>query len=239
MPVYKFSEDQLEPAYGIECSRILGKDGVVTPFGAHTCKVPPGGRSAPHAHLEGETFLIARGHGLITIGDDPETEVGPGDVVFIPSQTEHVLVNKSESEALWFTSVWWDPRGEGVPDPPEASLLMAAPPTPNGDLHLGHLSGPYLALDAMARIRRQQGVPVCVACGSDEHQTYVVTKAKARGETPVQTADHFSARNQATLKGLEIKVDTWLRPLHDQSYQKRVLASLSTCLLYTSPSPRD
>lgn len=227
MPVYKFSEDQLEPAYGIECRRILGRDGVLTPFGAHTCKVPPGGRSAPHAHLEGEVFLIARGKGTITIGSDSEEEVGPGDVVFIPSQTEHVLVNASSTEALWFTSVWWDPRGADQPEPPQATLLMAAPPTPNGDLHLGHLSGPYLALDAMARIRRQQGVQVCVACGSDEHQTYVVTKARQRAETPLQTADHFAARNQATLKGLGIMVDTWLRPLHDASYKKRVLECLA------------
>lgn len=226
MPVFKFSEELLEPAYGIKCARVFTRDGFQTPFGAHTCKVEPGGSSAPHTHLEGETFFMARGRGRITIGAEPETEVGPGDVVFIPPHTPHVLVNASDSEPLWFTSVWWDPRGGDLPDLPSHSLIMAAPPTPNGDLHLGHLSGPYLALDALARVRRQEGVATRTACGSDEHQTYVATKSVARGETPTQTADHFSARNQATLKGMQMLPDTWLRPLHDRSYQDHVLRAL-------------
>ncbi|WP_368737243.1 class I tRNA ligase family protein, partial [Acinetobacter baumannii] len=33
-------------------------------------------------------------------------------------------------------------------------LVTAGPPTPNGDLHLGHLSGPYLAGDILTRYLR-------------------------------------------------------------------------------------
>lgn len=226
MPVYKFEESQLEPAYGIECSRVMGRDGVASPFGAHTCKVPPGGESAPHSHLEGEVFFIARGEGRVTIGDEQPAAIKAGDVVFVPPQTGHLLVNTSDSEPLWFTSVWWDPRGQDFPDPPSSSLVMAAPPTPNGMLHLGHLSGPYLAMDAFSRIRRQQGVEVHVACGSDSHQTYVVTKGKERAEEPRQVADHFSEANQSTLRNMNIMVDQWLRPLHDESYQNKVLECL-------------
>lgn len=230
MPVFAHDPAELQPAYGIMCRRVFTRDGHPTPFGAHTCVVPPGGSSAPHAHLEGETFFIARGEGRIRIGNEPETALGAGDVVFIPPHTQHVLTNTSATEELWFTSVWWDPRGAGRPDLPEKSLLLAAPPTPNGNLHLGHLSGPYLALDALARIRRQQGVAVTTHCGTDDNQTYVTTSAAHRQEDPRVTADHFSQGIQDTLKAMNMLPDVWLRPLHDEAYRAKVLADLETLL---------
>lgn len=36
------------------------------------------------------------------------------------------------------------------------TLVTAAPPTPNGDLHLGHLSGPYSGADIRIRAHRLQ-----------------------------------------------------------------------------------
>ncbi|HEV3076738.1 MAG TPA: class I tRNA ligase family protein, partial [Thermoanaerobaculia bacterium] len=36
-------------------------------------------------------------------------------------------------------------------------LITATPPTPNGDLHVGHLSGPYLAADVYKRYCRLAG----------------------------------------------------------------------------------
>ena len=35
------------------------------------------------------------------------------------------------------------------------AIVTITPPTPNGDLHLGHLSGPFLAADVCARTLRQ------------------------------------------------------------------------------------
>jgi len=230
MPVFRHDRDQMEPAYGSLCRRVYHRDGYPTPFGAHTCLVPPGGSSAPHAHLEGTTFFIARGQGRIRIGTEPETALNAGDVVFIPPHTQHVLTNTSDTEELWFTSVRWDPRGADRPDLPEKSLLAAAPPTPNGNLHLGHLSGPYLALDALARIRRQQGVAVTTHCGTDDNQTYVTMSAAHRKEDPLVTADHFSEAIQETLTKMHMLPDVWLRPLHNQEYRGRVLSDLETLL---------
>src|SRR6476660_5624506 len=60
-------------------------------------------------------------------------------------------------------------------------LVTTAPPTPNGDLHLGHLAGPYSGADVYARACRLRGERSLYATGSDLHQSYVPTKARKLG----------------------------------------------------------
>ena len=57
------------------------------------------------------------------------------------------------------------------------SVLITPPPTPNGPLHLGHLSGPYVAGDVAVRAARARGESVLSVSGLDVHQNYVVTAA--------------------------------------------------------------
>jgi methionyl-tRNA synthetase len=59
--------------------------------------------------------------------------------------------------------------------------IIAPPPTPNGDLHVGHLSGPYLGADLYARHLAQHGVPSDVVISADDHQSYVDTTATRLG----------------------------------------------------------
>ncbi|WP_242452093.1 class I tRNA ligase family protein [Pantoea agglomerans] len=66
------------------------------------------------------------------------------------------------------------------------TLIIAPPPTPNGDLHVGHMAGPYLAGDIYARYLRVSGKAVNYATGTDDSQTYVVTSAIKLGTTPEQ-----------------------------------------------------
>jgi|GEM_PF-621188 len=56
-------------------------------------------------------------------------------------------------------------------------IVTAAPPTSNGDLHLGHISGPYLGADVFTRVRRQFGDDVLCVSYSDDFQSYVQRKA--------------------------------------------------------------
>lgn len=86
-------------------------------------------------------------------------------------------------------------------------ILTADPPTPNGDFHVGHLSGPYLAADVVSRALRLQGHRVAFYSSFDPHQTYVVTTAHGRGEVPREMADHFIARMGATLAGADMAPD--------------------------------
>src|SRR5205085_8788147 len=128
---------------------------------------------------EGETFYIVHGAGRMVIGDDAG-ELSAGDVVWIPPGSTHVLENRSATEPLVFVSVYWDP-----PLAPVAArtLVISAPPTPNGDLHLGHLSGPYVAADVHARYMRMRGSDVVTLCGTDDNQSYTAVKAKQLGST--------------------------------------------------------
>lgn len=38
-------------------------------------------------------------------------------------------------------------------------LVTITPPTPNGDLHIGHIAGPFLGADVFTRVQRQQRFP--------------------------------------------------------------------------------
>ena len=63
-------------------------------------------------------------------------------------------------------------------------IIIAATPTPNGDLHVGHLAGPYLAGDVHARFLRASGRAVSYTTCTDDSQSYVITSAFRRGTDP-------------------------------------------------------
>lgn len=67
---------------------------------------------------------------------------------------------------------------------PRPVIVIAATPTPNGDLHVGHLAGPYLAADVYARRQRSLGRPVSYVTVTDDHQTYVAASARRLGVPP-------------------------------------------------------
>lgn len=98
-------------------------------------------------------------------------------------------------------------------------LALPSPPTANGDLHLGHLAGPYLAADAFARYRRMRGDAVAYVTGADVHQSYVVRMAERNGTTPECTADGFATRIEETLRMADIEVSAFVRPHRSAQYQ--------------------
>ena len=64
-------------------------------------------------------------------------------------------------------------------------VITLPPPTANGPLHVGHLSGPYLATDIAARAARARGERVLVSTGIDVHQNWVMMRAEREG-VPVE-----------------------------------------------------
>ncbi|WP_432972611.1 class I tRNA ligase family protein [Dactylosporangium sp. CA-233914] len=64
---------------------------------------------------------------------------------------------------------------------PLVDVVSIPPPTANGPLHVGHLSGPYLAADFAARAARARGEHVLAMAGVDVHQNYVLTRAELDG----------------------------------------------------------
>ena len=92
-------------------------------------------------------------------------------------------------------------------------LVFSIPPTPNGDLHCGHLSGPYIAGDVLVPRRElwRRGM-ACV--GAHDHQTYVEKKALQERKSPQEVADDFAAALQKTWQAYEIELDGFIA--HDR-----------------------
>ncbi|WDV31936.1 class I tRNA ligase family protein [Streptomyces sp. AD16] len=64
------------------------------------------------------------------------------------------------------------------------AVVVAATPTPNGDLHIGHMAGPYLAGDVYSRYLAADGRDVIYTTVTDDSQTYVTTTAHRLGVPP-------------------------------------------------------
>ncbi|KOV61498.1 class I tRNA ligase family protein [Streptomyces sp. MMG1121] len=103
---------------------------------------------------------------------------------------------------------------------PRHFLVTATPPTTNGDLHVGHLSGPYLGADVFSRAQRMLGHTVLYASGGDDHQTYVVTTAQRLGLDPVELAARCNRDIAGTLELAGIDIDAFTSP--DDGYRDEV-----------------
>lgn len=97
-------------------------------------------------------------------------------------------------------------------------LVTATPPTTNGDLHVGHLSGPYLAADVFVRYQRMQGNRPVYFCSGDDHQSYVSTTARRRGESPQQLVRTCSDMVKATLQAAHIELDLFTNALENPAH---------------------
>ncbi|GAA1987084.1 class I tRNA ligase family protein [Kitasatospora viridis] len=85
-------------------------------------------------------------------------------------------------------------------------ILIAATPTPNGDLHVGHMAGPYLAADVYARYLRAAGLPVTYTTATDDSQTYVTSTARRQGTTPARLAAESTLAIEGSLTALGIEL---------------------------------
>ena len=120
------------------------------------------------------------------------------------------------------------------------TIVVAPPPTPNGDLHVGHLSGPYLGADVLRRYCILRKDAVISALSVDTNQTYVVTTAERLGKDPESLVRESHEKITATLTAARIEFDTvgmpdtpygnyvsaWFRRLFESgalSYRRRAI----------------
>ncbi|GAA1267422.1 class I tRNA ligase family protein [Kitasatospora nipponensis] len=87
-------------------------------------------------------------------------------------------------------------------------ILVAATPTPNGDLHVGHLAGPYLVADIHARYLRATGQQVTWTTTTDDSQTYTLATAARAGTTPARLAADSAAAIERSLRAMSIELTT-------------------------------
>lgn len=86
-------------------------------------------------------------------------------------------------------------------------VVICGPPTTNGDLHVGHVAGPYVASDVFVRHQRATGHEVVFASGGDDSQTYVVTRAKSLGVTPKELTTRSWELIRTTFEAMGIDLD--------------------------------
>lgn len=101
-------------------------------------------------------------------------------------------------------------------------VVTITPPTPNGDLHIGHISGPFLAADVFTRTQRQLGHECLFVSYSDDYQSYMLRKGLELKADPVQLALSNTDRIEHSLAAVDIKVDNWMRPQDNQYFHSAV-----------------
>ncbi|APE35879.1 methionine--tRNA ligase [Nocardia mangyaensis] len=220
MIIRRYQAEALGDSFGIQMSGIDGL-GTAAAWG----RVPPGGRTVVHRHDETEQITIVSGDGEFLV-DDRRIPAVPGTVAVFAPFEPHVLGNAGDGELIFLTQYWRDAaqvsdavRGGGRAGPDRPIFVFSTPPTPNGDLHLGHLSGPYLGADAYVRYQRMNGARAWHLTGSDDFQSYVKDLARREQRAPDDIAAHFSAEIAATLALMDIEPDQYTVTGTDPDYR--------------------
>lgn len=101
-------------------------------------------------------------------------------------------------------------------------IVTFAPPTPNGELHVGHLSGPYLAADVYCRAFRMLGHEVVFISYSDEYHSYLQRKALELGESETQVMTRNYQKISQALKQCRIEPDIFTRSYNCETFLNAV-----------------
>ena len=102
------------------------------------------------------------------------------------------------------------------------TLVTAALPYANGDIHLGHLAGAYLPADFYVRYLRLRGRDVLFVCGTDEYGVPITLTAEKAGITPKELVDRNHASIATSFEGLGMSFDNFSqtsREIHTETSQ--------------------
>jgi methionyl-tRNA synthetase len=231
MIISTYDPEHLHPSFGIDLGDVdLGQ---VEAFGvgANFARVAPGKHSDPHQHDETETFVIFAGQGDIVVDAKRTPITTPMVVQFEPFET-HYLDNKGDTDILFATFYWRDspraakmaPRTERRRFDDRPIFAFSTPPTPNGGLHIGHLSGPYLGTDAFVRFQRMNGATVYHLAATDDFQSYVAECARREGRSPEETAEAYATEITQTLAAMDIHPDQTNHTSREPGYREALQA---------------
>lgn len=107
-------------------------------------------------------------------------------------------------------------------------VIFTPPPTPNGGLHVGHLSGPYLRADLNRRLLGAVGGTAAHVSHIDNYQTYVARKASQFGKETLQFRDETTALIRSDFHGFAVRFDQVIDNTDDdyRAYLETGLAEL-------------
>lgn len=107
----------------------------------------------------------------------------------------------------------------------KVTVIVIPQPTVNGALHIGHLSGPYLAADIASRAARARGERVLTLAGVDVDPNYVLTKAELLGADVDEMVSTYRGQIMAAYEGARIGWDAFLDP-QDPHYRQAIAGML-------------
>ena len=116
-------------------------------------------------------------------------------------------------------------------------MFVIAPPTTNGPLHIGHLSGPYVASDIVSRAARLRGERVLTIGGVDIHPNWVLTRAENDGIEVDKLIWDFRRRIDEALAQARIECDVYLDP--QLAAHQQAVAELADHLARTACEIRE
>ncbi len=105
---------------------------------------------------------------------------------------------------------------------PARFIVTSAPPNPNGDLHIGHLSGPFLGADVLTRFLRQTGQDVVHVGYADDFSCYVTRRARELDRPASEVAHVFGSRMEQTLGLGNMAQDYFTHPLREPVHSEIV-----------------
>jgi methionyl-tRNA synthetase len=118
------------------------------------------------------------------------------------------------------------------------TVIVIPQPTVNGPLHIGHLSGPYLAADIASRAAKARGDRIVTLAGVDVHPNYVMTKAENLGVDVNEMVAGFRAQITTAFELAGIGYDAFLDP-EDADFQRAVTGMLAELIAAGSISMRE
>lgn len=176
-------------------------------------------------HHDSEVIKCIKGFGEVEV-EGKSKKIEKGEEVFIEPFKWHKIKNKGQ-ENFEYTTSWSNKSLYSTSEIINSSIKQkrpiiytATPATPNGALHLGHISGPYLKADMLKRLTIESGGDAYFVTGSDEYQSYVELKSKQENIPSNEIITEHSKRIQTILNGFGIFPDAWYEPSTHKNYHQ-------------------
>lgn len=118
------------------------------------------------------------------------------------------------------------------------TVIVIPQPTLNGPLHVGHLSGPFLAADIAARAARGRGERVFTLAGVDVHPNFVMAKAENRGVDVHEMVADYRSQIEIAFDLARIDCDVFLDP-EQPAFERAVNSMLNQMLVDGSLEMRE
>ncbi len=158
--------------------------------------------------------MVLSGEGVIYSGAQ-QLAISAGDYIeFMPFES-HKVENKG-IDKLRFTSFWYvdwryviDQDISSVLEDDHLMIEMAFP-TPNGPLHLGHLSGAYLVADVLKRCCELTGIDAFLYCGTYGHTNHIDKTAMNKSTSYEQLVAESEGVIQDDLERFQVECDAFL-----------------------------